>query len=82
MKNKNKFQPKKNNCIICNTEYFQSSYNLTRCEKCKSEGLRRCQKHNEVILGKDKSCSKCSLEKSLLKYKDEVIKKCINFLTQ
>lgn len=68
MKTKNKFQPKINNCIICESEYFQSRYNLTRCEKCKSDGLKRCKNHNEVVLGKHKSCSKCSLEKSLRIY--------------
>lgn len=71
MKNKNKFQPKINNCVICEFEYFQSSYNLTRCEKCKTEGLKRCQKHNEIVLGKHKSCPKCSLEKSLQTYTEE-----------
>lgn len=71
MKTKNKFQPKINNCAICDDEYFQSNYNLTRCEKCKAEGLKRCQKHDAVILGKHKSCPKCSLEKSIQKYTEE-----------
>ena len=52
----NQIQPKTNNCDICGDEFFQSKYNLTRCEKCKSNGLKRCSKHNEVVLGKHKSC--------------------------
>lgn len=71
MKNKIKFQPKINTCNICGDEYFQSKYNLTRCEKCKNEGLKRCQKHREVILDKNKSCPTCSLEKSLKTYTNE-----------
>jgi Zn ribbon nucleic-acid-binding protein len=71
MRSKNNFQPKISNCDICGDEYLQSSHKASRCEKCKSEDLKRCQKHNEVILSKQKSCPKCSLEKSLEKYNDE-----------
>ena len=68
---KNKFQKKINSCKVCGEEYLQTSYNLTRCETCKTQKLKKCKTHNDAILGPHKSCPKCSLEKSLIKYTEQ-----------